>query len=77
MSANIEFVFPLKGINEMFPNSKQPQLTSGDMLNVRPFDALDNRMRGGQRPGLNKWSSSQIGGSTQPVVAICVVDAVK
>lgn len=76
MSANSEFVFPIRGKNEAFPASVQPQLTSGDLLNVRPIDTLASRLRGGQRPGLNKWSASQIGSSSQPIVALCVVDSV-
>jgi len=78
MAANIEFVFPIGGLNEGFPASTQPQMTSGDLSNVRPYDTLGNRLRGGQRPGLNKWGAgTQVGNSSQPVVAMCVVDSVK
>jgi hypothetical protein len=77
-NTNVEFVFPVGGLNTAFPASQQPQLTSGDMLNVRPFDTLASRLRGGQRPGLGKWGSgTQIGSSTQPIVAVCVIDSVK
>lgn len=32
----------------------------------------DGRPRGGQRPGLAKWGAgTQVGGSEQPVVAMC------
>jgi hypothetical protein len=74
---NVEFAFPVRGKNEAFPVSETPQVTSGALLNVRPFDAIANRMRGGKRPGLNKWGAgTQIGSATQPVVAMCVVDSV-
>jgi L-cysteine desulfidase len=78
MPQNIEFVFPLAGLNEAFPASEQRQMTSGDLNNVRPMDTLASRMRGGQRPGLSKWGSgTQVGGATQPIVALCVVDSIK
>ena len=77
-NTNVEFVFPIQGENTAFPASEQRQLTSGDLLNVRPFDTLASRLRGGQRPGLNKWGApTQIGGASQPVVAVCIVDLVK
>jgi len=48
------------------------------MNNIRPRDALENRLRIGQRPGLDKWGAgNQIGGAEQPVVAICVVNSVE
>lgn len=78
MSSNVEFTFPVKGKDEAFPVSNQPQLTSGYLLNVRPMDALASRLRGGQRPGLSKWGvGTQIGSSSQPVVALCIVDSVR
>ncbi len=44
---------------------------------MRVYDTLDNRARGGQRPGMDKWGNGdQIGAAEQPVVAICVVSSV-
>ena len=69
--------FPLKGIDKGRATSEQAGQTSPDLNNVRPYDTLDNRARGGQRPGLDKWGAgTQIGGSEQPVVAICSVSTV-
>ena len=69
--------FPIKGLHRGFVTEVQPELTSPDMNNVRPFDALDKRARGGQRPGLDKWGAgTQIGAAEQPVVAMCTVSAV-
>ena len=65
--------FPLMGLNKVVSIAKQPQLTSGYLNNVRPFDVLEGRARGGQRPGLDKIFSTQIGGATTPVVALCQV----
>ena len=72
-----EIPFPLLGVNNGLATSKQPFATAPDMSNVRLRDVLDNRARGGQRPGQTPWGNEdQIGGSSQPVVAICVVDSV-
>lgn len=70
--------FPYEGIDKGRALAEQPELTAPHMNNMRPRDVLDNRMRGGQRPALDKWGDGdQIGGAAQPVVAICVVSAVE
>jgi hypothetical protein len=46
------------------------------MNNVRPVDVLERQLRLGQRPGLSKWSTDQIGAAEQPVVAMTIVAAV-
>ncbi len=73
----MEIMFPINGQHKGFMTEKQPGLTSFDLSNVRPYDTLDNRLRGGQRPGLGKWGvGTQIGAAEQPVVAMCVVSSV-
>jgi len=75
--ANFELPFPYKGKNENWSASRQPPLTSPSLNNVRVYDVLKNRARGGQRPGLDKWGTGvQIGASEQPIVALCTVAAV-
>lgn len=70
--------FPSKGIFKGRATCEQPMTTSPDMNNMRLRDTLNNRARGGQRPGLDKWGDGdQIGDVEQPVVAICVVSSVK
>ena len=70
-------LFPIKGIHRGGVTSLLPPLTSTDMNNVRPYDTLDNRARGGQRPGLKKWGDGDlIGGAEQPIVAMCIVTSV-
>jgi len=65
-------------MNKGRPTSQQAPEISADMNNMRLFDVLDHRARGGQRPGLDKWGAgTQIGGLEQPVVAICVVSSVE
>ena len=69
--------FPLQGVDKGRATSEQPQNTAPNMSNVRPYDTLDNRVRGGQRPGLDKWGAGvQIGAAEQPVVAIVIVSSV-
>lgn len=69
--------FPFKGLDKGRPTYQQLPQTSPDMNNMRLFDTLDNRARGGQRPGLDKWGAGdQIGGAEQPVVAMCTVSSV-
>jgi len=69
--------FPFMGINKGKAASDQPPLTVPDMKNVRVYDVLGNRARGGQRPGLNKLYSEQIAGLDSPIVAICSVTTVE
>jgi len=71
-----ELIPPIKGISKGLPIDKSPPTTSGYMDNVRPVDVLERQLRLGQRPGLDKWSDTQIGDAEQPVVAFCVVAAV-
>ena len=66
----------IKGINKGLPVNTTPSEFSSYMNNVRPTDVLEGRIRLGQRPGLKKWSATQIGAAEQPVVAICSVSTV-
>ena len=73
----MDIFFPIKGLHKGFVTEKQPPLTSFSMSNVRPYDPLSNRLRGGQRPGLVKWGNGdQIGAAENPVVAACTVSSV-
>lgn len=70
----MQLTFPLKGLNVGAPASKQPQGTSRDLNNVRPF--WDGKAVGGQRPGLSKKFTQKISGSPMPIVAMCSVTIV-
>lgn len=70
----MELNFPLKGLHKGAPASKQPPGTSNNLNNVRPF--YDGRAVGGQRPGVDKKFSQQIGAAANPIVAICSVTVV-
>jgi hypothetical protein len=72
-----EISFPLRGLHKGAATSKQPGETSPDMNNVRPYDTLDNRARGGQRPGLIELYPSALGDGTKPVAIILSVSVVE
>lgn len=63
----MEIKFPIKGWNEGAALEGQPPLTSPSLRNVRPFDVEEERIRGGQRPGIAKASDDRIVGDN-PVV---------
>jgi len=64
------------GLNAGEAVDKQPFNTSGHLNNVRPYDVMEIRKRGGQRPGLDKRYSEQIGGYASPIVAMIAVTLV-
>jgi len=72
----LELPPPIQGISKGVPVDKESPATSGYMNNVRPVDALERRIRLGQRPGLDKWSATQIGAAENPVCAMCIVAAI-
>ncbi len=77
MGRPIQVQFPLLGINKGMVTSKQPFDTASKMNNVRLFDVLDKRARGGQRPGITGWGDEdQIGAADNPVVAMCVISSI-
>ena len=76
MPGEIEIPFPMQGKSEGLPVCKEGLNTSGYILNCRPRDVLEGRMRIGQRPGLKKAYSQQIGGESAPIVWIGSVTTV-
>ena len=50
-----DFSFPVKGYDENWAYKAQPEGTTPDCLNVRPYDVIAQRLRGGSRPGLSKY----------------------
>ena len=68
---------PSRGLNKGTPVSEVYQAYSPRMSNVRVKDVLAGRLRLGQRPGLAKWSATQIGSVENPVVAMCSVSTVQ
>ncbi len=77
MGRPIQVQFPLLGINKGMVTSRQPFATASQMNNIRLFDVLDKRARGGQRPGITGWGNEdQIGAADNPVVAMCVISSI-
>jgi hypothetical protein len=66
----MELYFPVLGLYEGTPVEKQPIRTSPHLQNVRPTDVSDERIRGGQRPGLVKAYDTQIGGDHPVLVMV-------
>lgn len=69
----IELTFPFKGVHESSSVTGQPDGTTGRALNVRGYDSLARRDRGGQRPGLVRWTDST---GTIPTFDSAPIDAV-
>ena len=59
----IDLRMPVLGKNENWAYSSQPEGTSPDCLNVRPYDVLADRLRGGQRPGTSKFIRTEVNGT--------------
>lgn len=75
---HIKLPFPFKGLNSAIALSNQPPLTSPAMLNVRPCDVAENRVRGGQRPGMDLAYQQNLGGENgTAVIAIGQVTIVE
>jgi hypothetical protein len=64
--------FPIKGLNTGLALEDQPPTTSPSLQNVRAFDISEERIRGGQRPGLKKAYTTQVGGE-HPVLAMVTI----
>lgn len=54
-----ELAFPVAGIDSSAEYELQAQQTTLDAENVRAFDPLALRARGGSRPGLVKWITTR------------------
>ncbi len=59
----INLDFPFNGLNETEAKRRQPQGTTPDCLNVRPFDGIDYRRRGSQRGGVSKYLTNTVNGA--------------
>jgi hypothetical protein len=57
----INLEFPLAGIDRGASHQHQRPFTTQDAQNVRPYDVLENRARGGNRPGLAQAFTEELG----------------
>ena len=62
--ALVDLRFPVGGLNRRYAYRQQPPYTTPDCLNMRPFDVIEGRERGGSRPGLNLTYWDWLGGGT-------------
>lgn len=62
---DITLTFPVNGINVVAPRTAQPEGTCVDATNVRVFDSLEGRARGGSRPGLAKYCANAVVANTR------------
>ncbi len=69
-TAPIPVPFPVQGINENSAYGVQPPTTAPDALNVRAYDSLERRNRGGQRTGMSRWSALRPSGGSSPIQLI-------
>ena len=70
------FAFPIGGVDKGRATPEEDLAVSNDMNNSRPYDTIDHKARGGQRPAFTKRYAQQIGGAPAPIVAITKVTVV-
>lgn len=68
----IDLRFPVGGLVERFGHQQGPVFSTPDCLNVRPYDTLQGRMRGGSRPGLTKAFNDLLGSGNPVRLLSCV-----
>jgi len=74
----MKLTFPFKGYHKGNATTQQPAGTSPHINNVRSYDSLDDRARGGKRPAARKWSTTHVGGGTaSPIVEMVSVTVVE
>ncbi|MBM3191018.1 MAG: hypothetical protein FJZ90_20155, partial [Chloroflexi bacterium] len=71
----VDVPFPVGGLYKRAGYQRQPPHTTADCLNVRPFDTLEGRERGGARPGIIKAFTPALG-SGNPIQLLAPVSVV-
>ncbi len=64
--------FPVAGVVKRYGYQSQPPYTTPDCSNVRPFEVLKGRERGGSRPGISKRFAAAMG-SPSPIQLLATV----
>lgn len=72
----VQLSWPRQGLVENAALMEQPEGTTTDCLNVRAYDALDRRNRGGQRTGLSRVIDAQVNGDADIQVLLQTVESV-
>jgi hypothetical protein len=66
-----ELVFPFGGLNDAEALTDQPNATTTEAVNVRPFDPVTGRRRGAQRAGLSRFNATALeDGRVQALVPV-------
>lgn len=60
--SELEGLFPAKGLDVSCEFGRQPPATAPEGLNVRSYEPGQRRMRGGSRPGLERYIDAQPAG---------------
>jgi hypothetical protein len=69
-----EMTFPLQGLNVSTVFDQQPPGTAPVGLNVRSYESLTSRARGGSRPGLSQYIPAQVDGAFKIQHLAVIVD---
>lgn len=69
-----EMLFPLRGIDVACVFDQQPPDSTPVGLNVRAYESLTERARGGSRPGLSRYINAQVSGSNKIQHLTYIVD---
>ncbi len=65
MPQTVNLQFPTGGLSEHEPFQRPDANRTPDSLNVMPFDQIDDRARGGSRPGSSLYFEDQVNGSNR------------
>lgn len=68
-----EILFPTAGLNVATEFGRQPKMTTPEGENVRAYEVLERRERGGSRPGLIKYIAQQVPGGASVIQHLTVV----
>lgn len=60
-------IFPIAGLNTTCEFSRQPPDTTPAGVNVRTYETITDRARGGSRPGLTQFIPQLVNGVTNPI----------
>jgi hypothetical protein len=69
-SKNITVPFPVNGFDQGQPHVRQQEMTTVDCKNVVAWDAMEDRIRGGRRPGIVQKTSGSLGKKIQLIDTI-------
>ncbi|MCE2925897.1 MAG: hypothetical protein LW822_10715, partial [Phycisphaeraceae bacterium] len=69
-SIQVMMPFPVRGIDQSMPQTRQTPSTCPDLRNVRSRGPVGGRRGGGRRPGLAKFIAGTAGGVINTIKAV-------